>query len=616
MTKKILAMLLAVLMLVSLITACESGSGTSSTETPTSTTESKTESKTEESKTESTTEELETVDLSIKRDIGIAVGQNTFITDYDDNTLTNTLREAFNCDIEMTVLPAGDDGNTKLQLMVNGGDTLPDVLSYGIGAAYRYEWGTGGTLVALDEYYENPNVMPHFHAIESEADKTNMIANCSASDGHIYAIAMFQPETWNLTPYRTYINTKWMENLGLEEPTTVEELKEVLVAFANDDPNGNGQKDEIAVFTNYVDGGNYGCNVILAMINYFTFTPGSMSSLTVSADGKSVIAPQVSDGWREAMIYLNDLYKEGVIIDNSFIYGTDTTGFKGTLNWQGLGTEKAPEGKSINIVGFFSCGSNSGNFADSGKDGNENFLEYRMLPVMSSANCEGYSPYNAYESGANWSVTTDAEDPAFCTMMGDYCLEFEMSIAVRFGEKDTDWTTDPTYCADWYATHTALIEGAGYEQTKLDYNAFVVKTNTIWSDNTNHFWHNAQPRYMDLETFSYHWGTWTDPETFQYYYGSTLGDTSLAYFSERHPQYYLPTLSYLPEEQDEITDFQILWPDLVMEWTMNFITGSLDPNDDAAWQSYVDEMNNQGLGTYLEMAQAAYERTVNYQSIA
>ena len=615
MTKKILAMLLAVLMLVSLITACESGSGTSSTETPTSTTESKTEESKTES-TESTTEELETIDLSTKREATIIIGQNTFITDYNDNILTQRVEEALNCDMTVEVLPAGEDGSTKLQLMVNGGETLPDAISNSIGAAYRYEWGTGGSLVALDEYYTNPNIMPNFNAIESEADKTNMIANCSASDGHIYGIARFEPETWNLTPYRTYINTKWLENLGLEAPTNTDELKDVLVAFANDDPNGSGTKDEIAVFTNYVDGGNYGCNVLLAMINYFTYVPVTMSSLTVSEDGLTVVAPQVSDGWRNAMIYLNDLYKAGAIIDNSFIYGTDTTGFKGTLNWQGLGTEAAGEGKSINIVGFFSCGSNSGNFADSGKDNNVNFLEYRMLPVMSSADYAGTSPYGAYEATCGWSVTTDAADPAFMTYMGDYFLGFEESIAVRFGAEDIDWTTDPTFCSEWYATHTALIEGAGFEQVKEDYNAFVVKSETIWSDNTNHFWHNIQPRYMDLDTFSYHWGQWTDPETFEYYYGSTLGNTSLLYYSEAHPQYYLPTLSYLPEEQEEITDIQIMWPELVMEWTMNFITGSLDPNDDAAWQNYVDEMNNQGLGTYLEMAQTAYERTVNYQSIA
>ena len=612
MTKKILAMLLAVLMLVSLITACESGSGTSST-----TTESKTESKTESttSTTESTGGETTTgVDLSTHRDTSILIQQNTFITDYEDNVLTQALEEELNCSIEMTVLPAGDDGGTKLQLMVNGGDTLPDAISYGISGALMYEWGTGGSLVALDDYYNDPGVMPNFNAIESEDDKINMIANCTAGDGHIYSIAKFEPETWNLTPYRTYINVKWLENLGLEAPTNTDELKEVLTAFANDDPNGNGIKDEIPILTNYVDGGGYGCNIINSIINYFTYVPVTMSSFTVSEDGKTVVAPQVSDGWREAMIYLNELYKAGAITDSSFIYGTDTTGFKGTLNYQGLGTETAPEGKSVNIVGFFSCGSNSGNFADSGKDNNVNFLEYRMLPVMSSANYEGTSPYGAYEANTNWSVSTDAADPAFSTYMGDWFLEFNNSVAVRFGQEEVDWTTDPDFCSEWYETHTALIEGAGYEQVKEDYNAFVVKSETIWSDNTNHFWHNVQPRYMDLDTFSYHWGQWTDPEKFQYYYGSTLGNTSLEYYSEAHPKYYLPTLTYLPEEQDEVVDIQLNWADTILEFTVKFIQGELDASKDADWDAYVNELNNIGLEKYLANAQTAYERTVYYQS--
>ena len=611
MTKKILAMLLAVLMLVSLITACESGSGTSSTETPTSSTT------TPESTggTESTGgEETTGIDLSVKREVSMLIQQNTFITDYNDNVLTQRVEEALNCDLTVEVLPAGEDGSTKLQLMVNGGDTLADAISYGIGKTYLYEWGTGGSLVALDEYYEDPAIMPNFNAIESEEDKLNMIANCTASDGHIYSIAKFEPETWNLTPYRMYINTKWLENLGLEMPTTTEELKDVLVAFANDDPNGSGTKDEIAVFTNYVDGGGYGCNVILAMINFFTYVPTSMSSLTVSEDGKTVVAPQVSEGWQNAMIYLNELYKEGAISEHTFIYGTDTTGFKGTLNYQGLGTETAPEGKSVNVVGFFSCGSNSGNFSGSGKDENVNFLEYRMMPIVSSPDYEGTSPYGAYQANTNWSVTTDAEEPDFMAHMGDWFLERNNSIAVRFGAEEIDWTTDPTFCSEWYATHTALIEGEGYEQIKEDYNAFVVKSETIWSDNTNHFWHNVQPRYMDLDTFSYHWGQWTDPETFQYYYGSTLGNSSLEYYSQAHPQYYLPTLSYLPEEQEQITDIQLQWGEQVMSWTVKFIQGEIDPA--TQWDTYVNEMNNIGLEKYLEVAQTAYERTVEYQAIA
>ena len=121
MSKKILAMLLAVLMLVSLMTACSDSKGGTT------------------SKTEVQDPKTATVDLNEHREITIAIGQNTFITDYEDNTLTKLLEEKFNCDITMEILPAGNDGLTKLQLMINGGDKLPDVFSYGLSTAYMYE---------------------------------------------------------------------------------------------------------------------------------------------------------------------------------------------------------------------------------------------------------------------------------------------------------------------------------------------------------------------------------------------------------------------------------------------------------------------------------------------
>ena len=58
-----------------------------------------------------------------------------------------------------------------------------------------------------------------------------------------------------MNPYRMYINQKWLDNLGLDMPTTTDELRDVLQAFREKDPNGNGQTDEIPLFTNYVDNG-------------------------------------------------------------------------------------------------------------------------------------------------------------------------------------------------------------------------------------------------------------------------------------------------------------------------------------------------------------------------
>lgn len=113
MTKRILAALLSALLLLSLATACNNGSSSSSGggDTPV---------------VDPATGE---VDLNVKRDMRILISSNTFITDYNDNWLTQKLEEDLNCDITMETLPEGDDGLAKMQLMINGGDTLPDVFS-------------------------------------------------------------------------------------------------------------------------------------------------------------------------------------------------------------------------------------------------------------------------------------------------------------------------------------------------------------------------------------------------------------------------------------------------------------------------------------------------------
>lgn len=39
------------------------------------------------------------------------------------------------------------------------------------------------------------------------------------------------------------IRQDWLDNLGLEAPTTIDEFEEVIRAFTEDDPDGNGEKD-------------------------------------------------------------------------------------------------------------------------------------------------------------------------------------------------------------------------------------------------------------------------------------------------------------------------------------------------------------------------------------
>lgn len=66
----------------------------------------------------------------------------------------------------------------------------------------------------------------------------------TAPDGHIYTIPYVCTDT--TVGYSPYINTKWLENVGMSTPTTTDEFEAVLKAFKEQDANGNGDaSDEI-----------------------------------------------------------------------------------------------------------------------------------------------------------------------------------------------------------------------------------------------------------------------------------------------------------------------------------------------------------------------------------
>ena len=104
----------------------------------------------------------------------------------------------------------------------------------------------------------------NFNAIPDE-DREDILQATTMADGNIYGFAAYEPETWNLTPNRMFINRAWLDKLGLEVPTTTDELKTVLEAFRDGDPNGNGVQDEIGVYG--FAGGSYGENTVDALMN-------------------------------------------------------------------------------------------------------------------------------------------------------------------------------------------------------------------------------------------------------------------------------------------------------------------------------------------------------------
>ena len=273
----------------------------------------------------------------------VAIQTHSMVSDYDDNYLTKYIEDLTGIDIEFYELPpAKADVRTNVSLLAASSDDLPDVLlTDALTPETILSYGESGVFVPLDDYVDNAELLPNFNAIPEE-DRSVMLETMTMANGHMYSFVRFEPEIWNYTPYRTFINGAWLDKLGLEVPTTTDELKEVLIAFRDNDPNGNGIQDELGV---YGYQGKYGQNTIASIMNAFVYYNDQIFNygLDLAPDGKTVYAPFTSDGWREGLKYMNDIYNEGVLAPSIF---TDADSqFKARLN------------ETDNVVGLVSAGS-------------------------------------------------------------------------------------------------------------------------------------------------------------------------------------------------------------------------------------------------------------------
>lgn len=69
-----------------------------------------------------------------------------------------------------------------------------------------------------------------------------------AQDGDkIYSIPSDRGKGYRVSATHMFINKIWLDDFGLDVPTTWDELEDVLEAFKTEDPNGNGETDIRAV---------------------------------------------------------------------------------------------------------------------------------------------------------------------------------------------------------------------------------------------------------------------------------------------------------------------------------------------------------------------------------
>ena len=524
----------------------------------------------------------------------VAVPMDITVVDWETNAVTLAIQDALGVELEFEVY-ASADYTEKLNVMVNGGDELPDIImgysgsgSVNIGSSVA-EWANQEALVDLTEYFENPDYAKYIRmAMEKENDW--FIDRSRDYEGKIWAFSTYVGSPADSVPYDMLINAEFVKALGFEElPTTTEEFLELARAFkAAGDVNGNGKDDEVVL-----TGRGDNMRRFKSMMSSFEYAWGD--NYLVDEDGELHFA-YTTDEWKEGLKYVRTFFEEGLIDTgaltndknayNSIVQDADPRVLADVYYWAFVGGEN---------VGF------------------EKQLQYEKPIVLSSPvkeEIEGH--YDPVDPIATAVISADCENPLAAFLVLDYMCSEPISITNRYGAEGVNWDY-------WENVNEALLpEG----KTKDMYSSrsadeYPVPYYVVY----NRIWGGAEAQNVSYQGI----GPGVAPAAL--YYGQALLNVAeteqdqymIDYnkkFANSVAESYkiIPkavvtdaNLPMSPDELDDISDIKATLAKYVEESIAAFLTGLWDIDTD--WDAYMTELEKIGVDEALTLYQTAYDRT-------
>ncbi len=137
------------------------------------------------------------------------------------------------------------EAKTKLSILLASGD-YPDIIFGMSGSGLSVQdvgrYGNQGVFIPLNGLIDERGFEIK-RMLKSDPEIRKAI---TSPDGNIYALPLVAMDDYHLTMrQKAWINKTWLDRLGLKIPDTADEFYEVMKAFKERDPNGNGLADEI-----------------------------------------------------------------------------------------------------------------------------------------------------------------------------------------------------------------------------------------------------------------------------------------------------------------------------------------------------------------------------------
>lgn len=187
--------------------------------------------------------------------------------------------------------------NRKLNVSIASG-SLPEVFS--VSASQLKQLADAGQLEDLTGAYEK-YASDHTKKLQ-QGDGGAALASATFN-GKLLAIPVVNAPIYE--PNLLWVRTDWLEKLNLPEPKTLEDMFRISEAFANEDPDGNGEKDTFGIaVNNYLYGP---ITSITGLANAYHAYPQTW----IKDESGKVVYGSTQPQMKEVLAKLQEMYKGG-----------------------------------------------------------------------------------------------------------------------------------------------------------------------------------------------------------------------------------------------------------------------------------------------------------------
>ena len=258
----------------------------------------------------------------------------------NNRTIYKRLEEKTNVHVNWKAIQA-DQWGDKIALEMANIKTLPEFISpAGLGDADILKYAKQGVIIPLEEYI-TPELMPNLCKVFEQAPEYKDM--CTDENGHNWTLPWIEQLGVGKTAIQTignmpFINTAWLDFLGLKMPTTVDEFEQVLLAFRDhaaelkEHFNIDGDIIPLACIVN---GGNEDCRVLCNGFGEGYGDPDDWRHIVIT-DDKQVICAATTQGWRDGVEWLHKLYTENLFDPDAFTQEWSTYVAKGKSGRYGV----------------------------------------------------------------------------------------------------------------------------------------------------------------------------------------------------------------------------------------------------------------------------------------